>query len=399
MTQAIEKAKHTPELLDAAKAVVAQWDSPNWKLNQPTGELINDLRAAIAKAESHKDAMARISGEYDWLRGRTFHSLTPPVPSSLSMEAKMSELETVGEALADEVLRLFNGGLVQDDGGYWFCRPTKAMQAALQSALAGEVREREKSLQAAHDALREAEAAFETIRVILIKELEEPARLAFWRAVEARNALRILLGISEASTLAAPVNPQAIAFQKRVAPWMEACFGPKISSDRIERNHRFLEEALELVQSTGCTASEAHQLVDYVYGTPVGETHQEIGGVMVTLAALCLAVGDDMHDAGETELARIWTKVEKIRAKQASKPKHSPLPEAPQPAPQADLVERLSLIERDHILDDNELRTIGEAIAALSAVPTQEPFAFCCTSFDIDACDCVNKNHGTARRG
>ena len=28
-----------------------------------------------------------------------------------------------------------------------------------------------------------------------------------------------------------------------------------------------------------------------------------------------------------------------------------------------------------------------------------EPFAFCCSSFDIDACDCVNKDHGTARRG
>jgi hypothetical protein len=34
-----------------------------------------------------------------------------------------------------------------------------------------------------------------------------------------------------------------------------------------------------------------------------------------------------MHLAGETELARIWTIVEKIRAKQAAKPKHSPLPE------------------------------------------------------------------------
>jgi hypothetical protein len=49
---------------------------------------------------------------------------------------------------------------------------------------------------------------------------------------------------------------------------------------------------------------------------------------MVTLAALCLAHGLDMHDAAETELARIWTKVEAIRAKQAAKPKHSPLPEA-----------------------------------------------------------------------
>lgn len=60
----------------------------------------------------------------------------------------------------------------------------------------------------------------------------------------------------------------------------------------------------------------------------VGEPAQEVGGVMVTLAALCLANGLDMHAAGETELARIWTKVEAIRAKQAAKPKHSPLPAA-----------------------------------------------------------------------
>ena len=116
-------------------------------------------------------------------------------------------------------------------------------------------------------------------------------------------------------------------FQNRVNPWLHECFGPEISRDVNERNHRFLEEALELVQTTGCTASEAHQLVDYVFNRPVGETKQEIGGVMVTLAALCLAINENMHEAGETELARIWTKVEAIRAKQAAKPKHSPLPQ------------------------------------------------------------------------
>ncbi|WP_396334078.1 hypothetical protein [Burkholderia anthina] len=121
-------------------------------------------------------------------------------------------------------------------------------------------------------------------------------------------------------------------FQARVQPWMLACFGAEIAADRVERNHRFLEEALELVQACGCTASEAHQLVDYTFGRPIGEPAQEVGGVMVTLAALCLANGLDMHAAGETELARIWTKVEQIRAKQAAKPKHSPLPEAPAPA-------------------------------------------------------------------
>lgn len=117
------------------------------------------------------------------------------------------------------------------------------------------------------------------------------------------------------------------AFQERVWRWLEACFGSTISSDKPERNHRFLEEALELVQATGCTASEAHQLVDYVFGRPVGEPHQELGGVMVTLSALAQAHGLDVEIAAEDELARVWGKIEQIRAKQAAKPKHSPLPQ------------------------------------------------------------------------
>ncbi|TDV60145.1 hypothetical protein [Pseudomonas sp. LP_7_YM] len=103
------------------------------------------------------------------------------------------------------------------------------------------------------------------------------------------------------------------SFQQRVRPWMAECFGPEVLGDEQERNHRFIEEALELIQACGATASEAHQLVDYVYGRPVGDKIQEIGGVMVTLAALCLAHGLNMHIAGETELQRIWTKVDQIR--------------------------------------------------------------------------------------
>lgn len=124
-----------------------------------------------------------------------------------------------------------------------------------------------------------------------------------------------------------PQRPDEVTFQARVDPWLIACFGETIARDRMERNHRFLEEALELVQSNGCTVDEAHQLVDYVFGRPAGDPAQEVGGVKVTLAALCLAHGIDMHEAAETELARVWAKVEQIRAKQAAKPKHSPLPE------------------------------------------------------------------------
>jgi NTP pyrophosphatase (non-canonical NTP hydrolase) len=115
-------------------------------------------------------------------------------------------------------------------------------------------------------------------------------------------------------------------FQARVDDWLQACFGPGISGDRSERSHRFLEEALELVQACGATASEAHQLVDYVYGRQVGEKGQEAGGVLTTLAALCTAHGMDMETLGDIELARVWGKIETIRAKQAAKPKHSPLP-------------------------------------------------------------------------
>lgn len=122
-------------------------------------------------------------------------------------------------------------------------------------------------------------------------------------------------------------------FQVRVNKWMQHCFGAQINDDRTERNHRFIEEALELVQSGGCTASEAHQLVDYVFGRPIGEMSQEVGGVMVTLAALCNAHAIDLSDAAEVELTRVWGKSDQIKAKQAAKPKHSPLPVAWAPSP------------------------------------------------------------------
>lgn len=117
--------------------------------------------------------------------------------------------------------------------------------------------------------------------------------------------------------------------QARVAPWLLVCFGSEIAENIEERNHRFLEEALELVQANGCTAHEAFQLVDYVFAREIGDPWQEAGGVMITLAALCLAAGVDMHEAGEIELARITDPetMERIRAKQAAKPSHSPLPQ------------------------------------------------------------------------
>lgn len=52
------------------------------------------------------------------------------------------------------------------------------------------------------------------------------------------------------------VQPSA-TFQERVHDWCVTCFGEIIANDRLNRNHRFLEESLELVQSLGCTKEEA----------------------------------------------------------------------------------------------------------------------------------------------
>lgn len=116
-------------------------------------------------------------------------------------------------------------------------------------------------------------------------------------------------------------------YQSRVNGWMAACFGSKISLDRIERNYRFLEESLELFQSCDGTKEDAYKLVNYVFDRPIGERHQEIGGVMVTLAALCNAWGLDAIHCGEVELKRCWDKITKIREKHKNKPIKSPLPE------------------------------------------------------------------------
>ncbi|CAH1658494.1 hypothetical protein CHELA1G11_12900 [Hyphomicrobiales bacterium] len=123
------------------------------------------------------------------------------------------------------------------------------------------------------------------------------------------------------------------SFQARVQPWMMECFGAEISSDVVERCDRFIEEAIEAVQALSYPEERITALQRYVYGRPAGQINQEVGGVMVTLAALCLAVGVDMHVASETELARVWTKVDQIRAKQAAKPTGSALPQAVPPSP------------------------------------------------------------------
>ena len=83
----------------------------------------------------------------------------------------------------------------------------------------------------------------------------------------------------------------------------------------------FTEEALELSQVGGVTKDQAHALVDYVYGRPVGGLINEVGGVLNTLAGVYTFQGIDMMQAGKDEAQRCLDNIDKIRHKSNIKPK------------------------------------------------------------------------------
>ena len=115
-------------------------------------------------------------------------------------------------------------------------------------------------------------------------------------------------------------------FQEKVRRWIHYCLGTADANDRTERNNRFLEESLELVQSLGATRDDCIALVDYVFSRPLGDPSQEVGGVLITLAALSTAHDIALQTAADLELRRVWKNIDTIRAKHAAKPRNSPLP-------------------------------------------------------------------------
>ena len=110
-----------------------------------------------------------------------------------------------------------------------------------------------------------------------------------------------------------------IPFQERIARRMPTAFDNHTISDPQERGMRITEQALELAQSVGMTHAQAHRIAADVFTRPAGETTQEVGGVMVCLAALCNATQIDMDDAAYREIARCEGSSETIRRKHAKK--------------------------------------------------------------------------------
>jgi hypothetical protein len=111
-------------------------------------------------------------------------------------------------------------------------------------------------------------------------------------------------------------------FQISVTNWVIDTFDANALYDKRERSFRFLEEAVELAQATRVLSpGDIFNTVHWVLNRPNGEVHGEIGGVMVTLAALSAAHGETMFACAREELQRIRSPgmSAKIRAKQKEK--------------------------------------------------------------------------------
>ena len=109
-------------------------------------------------------------------------------------------------------------------------------------------------------------------------------------------------------------------FQQRVMALVRD-YWPGIGEDRVERGRRLLEEALELAQAVGVSQEQALGHVERAYSRPPGTVDQELGQVVLCVAALAEVEGFLMGDRGEAELFRLAQPgmKEKMRARHAAK--------------------------------------------------------------------------------
>ena len=109
-------------------------------------------------------------------------------------------------------------------------------------------------------------------------------------------------------------------FQDKVRVFTNDTFGSEIANNLTERCNRFAEESIELLQSAGYSKEKMLDMLDYVYRRESGKQAQEVGGVMVTLAALCNVIGVDMIKVAGKEIIRAIRNSQFIRLKHNGKP-------------------------------------------------------------------------------
>lgn len=115
-------------------------------------------------------------------------------------------------------------------------------------------------------------------------------------------------------------------WQTSIHDWVCHTLGQPSAFCRKERSDRFMEEALELVQAAGMSREDVLTLVDYTYSRSQGEVRAEAGDALLCLLALISAHELVAEKTLDDTMARAWRDVEKIRAKNKTKPKSGPLP-------------------------------------------------------------------------
>lgn len=118
-----------------------------------------------------------------------------------------------------------------------------------------------------------------------------------------------MAGISQMTTLRLQMERRARDQRQRdIMEWIRETFGclPGLDVEsRRERAMRFLEEAMELCQAVGLTQGDVYNMARYTYGRPAGVPAQEVGGVAVTLCALCEVLGISATQAEFDEIGRV----------------------------------------------------------------------------------------------
>jgi hypothetical protein len=116
-------------------------------------------------------------------------------------------------------------------------------------------------------------------------------------------------------------------FQRQWFRWMHACYPVEHINDPKENRQRFAEEAIEAMQAFDMPKEEVLAMVEYVYGREKGEPAQEAAGALNCLVTLCNLHKINLGQAAVEDLDYCWQNLDKIRAKNALKPKFGKPPQ------------------------------------------------------------------------
>jgi hypothetical protein len=90
--------------------------------------------------------------------------------------------------------------------------------------------------------------------------------------------------------------------------WSIRSFGRAHVQDKKVRALRLAEEAIEFCQARDVPIEQMRLLIDTVYGRPVGDANQEIGGVFMTAVIAAAIEGLDPEECFLIELRRVLAK-------------------------------------------------------------------------------------------